>query len=352
MANLQYLNINVNRRLKEMVLFSSKIYAAAVSVALLLTIALAGVSFATKPVKAVVARVNGVEITMEEVETAVNNMMPLTSFHSSVSERRLKAMQKKALDQLIDSVLIYNAARKDDISASNKEIDQEIETLKKRLPEGETLEKVLERSQMSIKELRDELRRAIVVNKMNQMMNEQLKKETEELVNEKFVHNYYNNNMDKFMLPEKIHLRSILIKADPSGGQRVWTAARKRAQEIADKARKGEDFSELAKKHSEDVNALKGGDMGWAHKGSLFDEIDSAAAMLKKGEISDPVMTIYGYHVLKLEGRKPAVQLKYSEIDREKLKTELLNKEFRRMNSEWKASLRSKAKVEYLGDIK
>jgi len=140
--------------------------------------------------------------------------------------------------------------------------------------------------------------------------------------------------------------------AETARGARVWNEAKKKAMDVIEKARKGEDFAELAKKHSEDPLAKSGGDMGWAHKGSLFDEIDMASAKLKEGEISEPVMTIYGYHVVKLEGRKPSVQLKFSEINQEKLKSELLNKEFRRSKQEWIASLRSKARIEYLGDIK
>jgi parvulin-like peptidyl-prolyl isomerase len=339
-----------------MLFLSKRFYFTALTIALILAFSITGVASAKdtprpKPPKVVVATVDDLEITMEEVELAVDKLMPLMSFHSFVSERRLKAIQKKALNQLINNELIYKDARRAKIETTKKEVDEEIAKLKKKLPEGETLADVLKRSEMSKKELREELSRGILVIKMNKLKTEAFKEQSTALVTDEFVHDYYNKNLDKFKEPEKVHLRSILFKADPSGGQRVWNATRKKAMEIAERARGGEDFAELAKEFSEDPLAKHGGDMGWAHKGSLFEGIDAAAETLKVGDVSGPVMTIYGYHVLKLEGRKPSVQLKYSEINQEKLKTELLSKEYARLRREWINGLRSNAKIEYLSNI-
>jgi parvulin-like peptidyl-prolyl isomerase len=349
-------NITGTGGLKLMLLLSKRFYFTALTIALILAFSITVEAEAKdtprpKPPKVVVATIDGMEITMEEVEVAVHNLMPLMSFHSFVSERKLKAIQKKALNELINNELIYREAKRAKIETTKKEIDEEIAKLKKKLPEGETIADVLKRSNMSKEELKEELGRGILVIKMNKRKTEAFKEQSTALVTDEFVHEYYKKNLDKFKEPEKIHLRSILLKADPSGGQRVWNAARKKAMEIAERARGGEDFAELAKEFSEDPLAKHGGDMGWAHKGSLFDEIDAAASSLEVGEVSEPAMTIYGYHVLKLEGRKPAVQLEYSEINQKKLKTELLSKKYNRLRREWITGLRNNAKIEYMSDI-
>lgn len=301
----------------------------------------------------VVLRVDGRSYTRENVKIAVDNLLPMMSYHSSVSEDRYKTIQKTAIDQMINSELIYKRATKnpkDMPKVSSKEVDEEIDKLKKKLPKDKTLETILKNSKMTMADLREDFKKNIVIDRVNKKKTEDVRKKAAANVDEAFLKDYYTKNIEKFKEPEQLHVRSILIKADPSGGQKVWDVAKKKAQEITDKARTGEDFAALAVKTSEDPNAKNGGDMGWAHKGSFFPEIDDAAAKMKVGEISDPVMTIYGYHILKLEGVKPSVQKKFDEINKEKLKSELTAKEFKRLWDGWIKELRSTAKIEYLAD--
>ncbi len=300
----------------------------------------------------VVLRVNGKPFTRDRVRTAVDNMLPMMSYHSSVSEERYRAIQKAAVDSLINRELIYEKLKnsKDTPAVTSKEIDEEVDKLKKKLPKDSTLEDVLKNSNMTMAELRDDFKKKVMIDRLTQKTNEDIKKKADALVNEAYLKDYYTKNIEKFKEPEQVHLRSILIKADPSGGQKVWDAAKKRAMDLAKKARAGEDFAGIAKKNSEDPYAKDGGDMGWAHKGSLFAEIDDAVSKMKVGEVSDPVMTIYGYHILKLEGIKPSVQKKFNEINKDKLKSELGAKEFKRLWDEWITELRAGAKIEYLSD--
>lgn len=301
--------------------------------------------------KQVVLRVNGVEFTRENLDIAVNNLMPMMSFHSSITPEHLKKIQKTAINQMINDELVYKSAKEQktaDVKA--KEIDEAIEALKKSLPKGKTLDEVLKNSNMTMQELREHFRKKIAVKQVSEKKRDEFKKKAPEIVNDAFIKDYYLKNLNKFKEPEQIHLRSLLIKADPSGGQRVWNEALKKAQDIAAQARSGKDFAELAKKYSEDQNAKAGGDMGWSHKGSLFEEIDAAAEKMKIGDVSDPVMTIYGYHVLKLEGRKPPVQKKLEELNKENLKKELEAKEYKRLWEDWLKGLRKQAKVEILAE--
>lgn len=300
----------------------------------------------------VVLRVNGEEFTRENIRTAVDNLLPIMSYHSSVSETRYKEIQKTAVDSLINREIIYAAAKnsKDTPAVSKKDIDEEVDKIKKKLPKGQSLDAVLKNSKTTMAQLREGFKKKIITDRVTQKKNEEFKKKAGDTVNEAFMKDYYQKNADKFKEPEQIHLRSILLKADPSGGQKVWDEVKKKAQEIANKAKAGADFAELAGKVSEDPNAKNGGDMGWAHKGSLFPEIDDAASKMKVGEISDPVMTIYGYHILKLEGQKPSVQKKFDEINKEKLKSELGTKEFKTLWDNWIKNIRSTAKIEYLAD--
>lgn len=297
----------------------------------------------------VVARVNGKDITQEELEIAINNLMPIVSYHSSVSEKRLKQIRSQALSTLVNNSLIYKYAidnKMDDVKS--KDIDAKIDGIKKNLPKGEKLEAVLKRSNMTMDDLRQDMKQMILVSRASQKKTEEFKKKAEDTINEAFMKGYYEKNLAKFKEPEQVHLRSILIKADPSGGQKAWNASLKKAQDILKQIKAGEDFAKLAQQHSEDPNAKNGGDMGWAHKGSLFDEIDAAAAKMKPGEVSEPVSTIYGYHLIKLEERKASVQKKFEELNKEKLKKELEAKEQKKLWNSWIDEMKNAAKIEYL----
>lgn len=300
------------------------------------------------PGSELVATVNGKKITRDDLDTATNNLMPLVTYHQSVSSERLKEIEKKALDQIINAELIYKYAKDNKLDKiDKKQIDQQVKDLKKRLPKGDSLEKVLKRSNLTLDELRDDFKKDIVVVKVSQSKTAEFKKKAEETVNNAFLRDYYKKNLEKFKEPEQIHLRTILVKADPSGGQRVWNESLKKAEEIAKLAKEGKDFASLAKERSEDPFAKDGGDMGWAHQGSLFPEIEDIAAKLKPGEISEPVMTIYGYHIVKLEGRKPSVQKKFEELNLKKLESELEQKEQKNLWTSWLENLKKTAKIEY-----
>lgn len=327
--------------------FSKRLLAAAVFVALL-----APASFAANSPTDVIAKVNGKTITRENLDVATNNLLPLMTYHQSVSDDRMKEIRNQALEKLINNELMYKAAvetKQDDVN--QKEIDARIKDLKKKLPKGETIEKVLKRSGMTLADLKEDFKKDMVVERVAKKKNEEIRKVSEKTVDEAFMKDYYQKNLAKFKEPEQVNLRSILIKADPSGGQKVWNESLKKAKDLADKAKAGEDFGKLAEKNSEDPYAKKGGDMGWSHKGELIPEIDDAASKLKVGEIGGPIMSIYGYHVIKLVGNKPSVQKKFDELNKEKLEKELEAKEYKKLWNGWLKSLRDSSKVEYVTKI-
>lgn len=108
---------------------------------------------------------------------------------------------------------------------------------------------------------------------------------------------------DKFA---KVKVRHILI------------ADEKKAKEIAEKAKKGENFEELAKQNSEDQSSKEAGgliaDGQYLFKESgLVPEFEDAMFKMKAGDISDPVKSQYGYHIIKVEDRKGEIELKYSD---------------------------------------
>lgn len=130
--------------------------------------------------------------------------------------------------------------------------------------------------------------------------------------------NYYNANPDKFMSPEEIHARHILIMGSDD-------AAHAKAQQLLDQIKQGGDFAELAKANSMDRgSAAKGGDLGFFAKGKMVPEFEEAAFALKKdGDLADLVQSKFGWHIIQRQGFKPSAKLPYDQV-REQLQLEVV----------------------------
>ncbi len=118
----------------------------------------------------------------------------------------------------------------------------------------------------------------------------------------------------------EVHARHILVQLDPKATPAQVEAARKKAEGLAAEARKaGVDFAELAKAKSEGPSAKEGGDLGFFRRGVMVPAFEKVAFALKEGEVSEPVRTQFGWHVLKVEERRavdvPAFETVKAELE-------------------------------------
>ena len=297
----------------------------------------------------VVVTVNGVSYYEPDLFGEVNRLLPTMKLHRNISDRRFVQIVIKGLSNLVINELVYQDAKAQGLKVSSKELDKDIKSLSKELKEP--LEKILERNNWTISQLRTQIEREKLIKRHYKEKREALEKEAAQLVNDEFTTDYYENNKNKFVIPGRVRLREILIKADSGGGPAHWEKVSMDAMKIISRIHSGEDFAELAKELSEDEYAVKGGDMGLAHVGSFIPEIERAIRGLGVGEIAGPVMTLYGYHILKLEERAPSVQKSYDEV-KVGLKDELAKKEQKRLWIEWMDNLRESATIDYAPDMK
>src|SRR5690606_35306303 len=101
----------------------------------------------------------------------------------------------------------------------------------------------------------------------------------------------------------EVEVAQIVRKAKINDEQKEVT--RRELMDIRDRILKGEDFNELAKKHSDDPSVTyNGGDMGWVGRGQMVPEYEATAFRLEKNEISQPFETEYGFHIMQLLDRR------------------------------------------------
>ena len=140
-------------------------------------------------------------------------------------------------------------------------------------------------------------------------------------ISDEQVAEYYAQQRDSLtQQPEQRKARHILIRV---GNSEQEKAAREKLQTIQDKLAAGEDFAELAKSYSEDIGSAKqGGDLGYFGRGVMDKAFEDAVFALKKGEVSEPVRSRFGYHLIKLEDIRKAKRPSLEDI-KEKLRHEL-----------------------------
>ena len=120
----------------------------------------------------------------------------------------------------------------------------------------------------------------------------------------------YNEQLGKYTTPEQIRASHILLTTEGKDD----AAVRAQAEQVLKEAKSGADFAALAKKYSQDeTNAQQGGDLDYFGRGRMVGAFETAAFAMSPGDISDLVKTEFGYHIIKLTDRKPAIVRQLSE---------------------------------------
>lgn len=112
---------------------------------------------------------------------------------------------------------------------------------------------------------------------------------------------YYKEHGSEFEESKRLRVAHVLVRVPPVGGSEAENAAKAKVEDVIKRARAGEDFGKLAREVSEDkASAVQGGDLGFVGPGELVAPFEQAAFALKKGEVSDPVRTPFGYHAIRV----------------------------------------------------
>jgi len=306
---------------------------------LITLLACSGIAFADE-LPEVVVKVNDVSITLADVEEEIDRIIFQTLFHRNIPFEKRASYRKEAIERLIDRELQFKEAKTQGIKAEKKEIKNRIEKIKKRFPSDKEFEKALQHNKLTVKDLETAIEKEILIEKL-------FKAEVEDktVVPDEEIKAHYEGNTQRYRELEQVRLRHIVLRFDKE--IRTKEEARAMAEELLKRIRKGEDFATLAHEYSEDPYRVKGGDIGYIHRGRMIQEIEAQAFDAKIGEIRGPLETEYGFYIIKLEDRKPERQFSFDEV-KDKIKDELVEKKKAERTKEWLKSLREKARVEYL----
>jgi peptidyl-prolyl cis-trans isomerase SurA len=213
------------------------------------------------------------------------------------------AAQRRVLDAMINDKLILAQAVLDSVIVTEEEVtrrlDAQVEYLKRTYGSVERLEREAGMTIAQMKrDFREDIRKRLMIDQI------QSARFGEISVNQREVNEFYKTFKDSLPpVPEQVELRQII--AYPKVTEDLKAASRNKARALLDSIRHGADFSELAKRYSDDAGtAVNGGRLGLARRGLFVKEFEEATFALKPGEVSDIVETQFGFHIIKLLEKK------------------------------------------------
>jgi peptidyl-prolyl cis-trans isomerase D len=124
---------------------------------------------------------------------------------------------------------------------------------------------------------------------------------------------YYNSHLSDYRVPDRVKVAHILFKKTGKRPAEV-AAIEKKARDVLKQIKSGGNFAELAKKNSEDSSAQNGGEIGWIVRGQTVKEFEDSAFSMNRGQVSDLIKTIYGFHIVKVEDKQTAHLQTFDEV--------------------------------------
>jgi peptidyl-prolyl cis-trans isomerase SurA len=241
--------------------------------------------------------------------------------------RRLKTAEYMALTSMIERKLQLQEAKTRSVEVNDQEVRQAIQQMKQ---QGETID---ETNPANMKSVREQLTLLKVVDR---------EVRSGVMVADSEMKRYFLEHRDRFALPEEYTLSQIHIRPRSPDDT---ADAREKVREVMARLKQGESFEDLALRFSDGPNASRGGRLGLVRQGELLPGIERAIATLVPGGISDKIETSEGFHVVRVEDKKPKQFRPYEEV-----RIEIQGLVFRQKSEDvfqsWLADLKNKAYIE------
>ena len=279
----------------------------------------------------IVATVDNQTILWSELNYRLRFEAEQRGLSSFVEPGRLEALRREVLEDMVDEQVLILKAQKDSVQIDPNEVEemlvQQFQLAKSNMDDGE-FERMLDRVGLSERQLKARYRKEIRHRLLSRQMRAVVAYRVH--VSHRDVEAFRQAHRDT--LPTQISLSHILLQIKPS--DEVLGEKLARIGELQALLAAGGDFAEVARAHSEDPgSAAHGGDLGCFSAGTMVPEFEEAAFALKPGETSEPVLSPYGYHLIKLrEKREDAlcanhilVLARTGESDKDATRDELLD---------------------------
>ena len=292
--------------------------------------------YATGPV----ARIDGEEIGEHEFNEIVRDrseQMP-----SQLPPRMVEGLKEQSINFVIDKHLVDEVLADEDIEVTEQDLDEALEDLKARMgDDADRFEQQLQQMGITEDELRENMRQDVEVEKY-------LATQNDLEVSEDEIRAFYDENEQNFVEEEQVEARHILIEVDENADDDAEAEALSRAEEIYQEVVDGGDFGQVARERSEGPTAQRGGDLGTFARGAMVESFsDAAFDDLEVGEISEPVRTQFGFHVIEKTDHIEGGEVDFDDA-RDDIEMELVHQKLREAFQSFIEGLKADVEIEQI----
>lgn len=281
-----------------------------------------------RQVPRVAATVNGEPIYAREVDRYVREIGARfgVDFSKADAARQRQEVARSVLEQLIERTLILQEARRTGRLASDAAVEDRLRKIAASFPSLQDFERTLTEQGISRTELQERVRFELTVRRIVEDLKVPSPTEQEARA-------YFEAHRQAFDEPERVRVRHVLVRTEAEA--RVALA----------RLRRGEPFAKVAKDLSQDPGTRdRGGEVGLVAPGQTLPDFERVAFSLKPGELSEPVRTAFGYHIVQVTERLPAKKATWGGVRHQVL--QLLRENKRREAFEaWVKDLRNRARI-------
>jgi peptidyl-prolyl cis-trans isomerase C len=257
-----------------------------------------------------VAVVNGVIISKDTYDRELDFFARRAAVQGqALPDEKMAQMKNQVLESLIDRELLFQESKKEGIEVKAEAVSDQLQKIEQKYPNKEEFKKLLSEMGLTESDVQSQIARGMAIQQL-------IDKEVTEkiMVSDEETRSFYDKNPQLFQQPEQVKASHILIKVAPDAPDDQKAEARRKIEAVQQKVRKGEDFATLAKTYSEGPSGPRGGDLGYFRRGQMVKPFEEAAFSLKPSETSEIVETRFGYHLIKVEDKKPAKKMTYAEV--------------------------------------
>jgi len=242
-----------------------------------------------------------------------------------LNEELNKQYGASVLSMMISNKVVDLEADKEKVTVTDKEIQAELDEMVEQYGGQDTFNTLLAQNGLTEDVFKEQIEQNLKVTKILEPSIE---------ITDDEIKTYFEDNKESLDTPEQVEASHILVEDEET------------AKEVKKKLDEGGDFAELAKEYSTDTQTKEsGGELGYFSSGQMVEEFDKAAFAMDVDEISDPVKTDYGYHIIKVTGKQEAKEATLEE-SKDQIKETLLDQKVQEQASTWLSEATAKYKIE------
>ena len=281
----------------------------------------------------IAAIVNDDVITLSELQDQIDTVMPQLNmeFTGEDLNRQADQLKYKLLVAMIEQKLQLQQAAEMRLSVSNREVDSSVQ--ERRMRQGEASDAPPTAKER--KAARDQL---LLMRVYQQKIRSTL------LVPEENLREYYKSHPEEFSIAAEVAISQIMLTINASGS---LEKAKARSDHVLKEIDKGRSFEALAKDYSDGAEAKNGGSLGVMTRGTLLPKLQEMIDRLSTGEIGPPVESSAGFHIIRVDEKKPQEQKSFEEVKGD-IENKLLREQSQQIYQEWLNELKENAFIEIL----